>query len=123
QALLDFLDPGASEDFTAWHYGVHGRWMIPIGARTKFQPYAIVGAGIDKVKDKYESPTNSDHLSQSVLGLQGGLGFHYWMSPTVGLGRDANYHNAFTSEDEIGHDSVPYLTIAAGLRWKHRTPR
>lgn len=117
QALLDFIDPGASDDFTVWRYGVHGRWMVPLKS-AKLAPYVGVGMGMYSMKDKYESPTISDELTQTVFGLRGGLGCDYWLSPKIGLGIAADYNKASTSEDEIGYDSTPFYTVAAGVRWR-----
>jgi hypothetical protein len=121
QALLDFIDPGASDDFTSWQYGVHGDYMIPVGSESKFSPYVVGGFGFYSVKDKYDSPTNADELTQTAFGIRGGLGCDYWISPTFGLGLDANYNDTFTNEDDIGFNNTPYFTIAAGVRWKPKT--
>jgi outer membrane protein W len=123
QALLDFIDPGASDDFTSWQYGVHGDYMIPVGSGSKLSPYVVAGLGLYSVKDKYDSPTNSDELSQTAFGIRGGLGCDYWISPTFGLGLDANYNDTFTNEDDIGFDNTPYFTIAAGVRWRPKTAK
>src|SRR5262245_28649127 len=101
QALLDFIDPGASNDFTIWQLGAHGHWMVPVGQGGKFSPYVTAGLGLYSLKDEYESPTNSDKLSQTAFGLRAGLGCDYWVGPKLGLGIDANYNDTFTSEDEI----------------------
>jgi len=118
QALLDFLDPGAEDQFTYQQYGVHGKWMIPTGSGSRVSPYLVVGAGLYSVKDKYESPTFSDELSQTAFGLRGGAGIDYWVSTTFGVGVDANYHNPFASEEEIGYDSAPFFAVSGGIRWK-----
>jgi outer membrane protein W len=117
QSLLDFLDPGASNEFTTWQYGIHGNWMIPV-KWSKVSPYLVVGTGAYSVSDEYESPTNSEELSQTAFGFRAGLGADYWTSPTFGIGIDANYNDTFTSEDTMGFSSTPYFTIAAGIRWR-----
>lgn len=118
QALLDFLDPGADNQFMVWRYGAHGKWMVPTGSGRRVSPYVLLGAGFYSVKDKYESATNSEELSQTAFGFKGGLGVDYWTSSTFGLGIDVNYNDTFTSEDDIGHGSTPYFSIAAGIRWR-----
>ena len=118
QALLDFLDPGAENTFSIWHLGVHGKWMVPFPSEGRLHPYLVVGAGMYDMSDAYESDALSDELGQSAFGFRGGAGVDYWISPKLGLGVDLNYHETFTSEDEIGHDSTPFVTFTAGLRWK-----
>src|SRR5262245_35763253 len=82
--LLDFIDPGASDDLTSRQYGVHGDYKIPVNGGSKFSPYVVAGLGLYSLKDKYESPTNSDELTQTAFGIRGGLGCDYWISPTFG---------------------------------------
>ena len=123
QDLLDLTDPGAENDFSAWQYGIHGRYRLPLGSGAKLDPYAAVGVGLYSVKDTYEStnPTNSDELSETVFGLRGGLGCDYWVSPKLGVGLDASYHKPYTTEDEIGYKSTPFFSVAAGVRWRLST--
>ena len=123
QAFLDFLDPGASETFTAWQFGAHGNWMIPVSDSSKFSPYVVLGVGLYNVKDKYESPTGTDELSQTAFGFRGGLGCDYWISPTFGLGLDTNYNDTFTNVEDIGYGNTPYFTVAAGVRWKPKSSK
>jgi hypothetical protein len=118
QALLNFIDPGASDVFTAWRYGVHGDYMIPVGSESKFSPYVVGGVALYGVKDKYRSPTNADELSQTAFGIRGGIGCDYWVSPTFGIGLGADYNRTFTNEDDIGFGNAPYFSITAGVRWK-----
>lgn len=122
QALLDFLDPGASESFATWQFGAHGNWMIPVSDSSKFSPYVVLGAGLYDVKDKYKSPTSADELSQTAFGVRGGLGCDYWISPRFGVGLDTNYNDTFTNVEDIGYDNTPYFTVAAGVRWKLKSP-
>lgn len=121
QEFLEFIDPGAENDFSAWQYGIQGRYRLPLGSGTKLAPYAAVGVGLYSVKDTYDSPTNSDEVSETAFGLRGGLGCDYWMSPKLGIGLDASYHKPYTTEDEIGYGSTPFFTIAAGVRWRLST--
>ena len=124
QALLDFLDPGASETFTTWQLGAHGNWIIPVSGSSKFSPYVVLGIGLYNVKDKYESPTNTDELSQAAaFGLRGGLGCDFWISPTFGLGLDMNYNDTFTNVEDIGYSHTPFFTLAAGVRWKPKSSK
>ena len=48
--------------------------MIPMKSATKWAPYVVAGTGLYSVKEKYESPTFTDELTQTALGMRGGGG-------------------------------------------------
>jgi len=91
---------------TTLQFGLHGKYLIPTGG--PLVPYVFVGAGLYNAKIT-DIPDTED-LSQSKFGMNGGVGAAYKINDMVSVGLNGAYHYAFSEfKPEIEGEKVTVL--------------
>jgi hypothetical protein len=89
-------------------FGGHGR--LEFGSAGRLIPYVIAGANVSTLKDLTRYPTYSNELSQTKLGMRGGVGLDLSAGAHARVGVEADYH-IVNGEPE----STQYMAVTAGV--------
>jgi opacity protein-like surface antigen len=115
----------ASQLFGVKDDNIHiGEWRV--GARLRRElvstnasvvPYAVIGAAIYPVRLVSQDSLGVLEYSSAKMGLNGGLGVDYRISPAVALGLEGIYNAGKAAQAKVGYDFVPDVELTFGLRW------
>ena len=96
----------ADSKFKIFHYGAFGKYMFKM-QNEKIAPY--VKAGVGFYNGKASAPGGSS-ASETDLGINGGVGVGFKVSPTAAVFVEGAYHNVFSDPD-----SYNFITATAGV--------
>lgn len=104
--------PGVELKAKTTNFGVHGEWFIPTGGGVL--PY--LGAGVGYYNRKLEASGGgvSTDVSKGGIGVNGGVGLGFKLTPSMGFGVDARYH--WTQKDKFVDDPA-----AEDVNWSFMT--
>ncbi|HLG93500.1 MAG TPA: outer membrane beta-barrel protein [candidate division Zixibacteria bacterium] len=91
-------------EFGAWGQYFFGEMEI-----RRLVPYIKAGLGGYNAKFKTESSSGSTSTGETNLGINGGGGAMYWLTPQVNLFLEGGFHNIFSDP------SANYLTVSTGV--------
>lgn len=112
-----FDDFGITDaSFTTIQAGAHGAFMLMSGDG-QVQPYVLLGAGIYNVKDKWEYSGGEDDVSTTAIGGKIGGGANFRVNPKIGIDLQVAFNATSTKEEDIGHDTTPYVSVRGGLTY------
>jgi opacity protein-like surface antigen len=97
---------------TSMQYGAHVKYFVPTGGQ--FLPYLNLGlAGYTrgvKFPDAIATEIGTDKATQTVLGMNAGVGVDYNVTPMVGIGVNGAYHYTFGEfKPDINGEKVKML--------------
>ncbi len=90
-------------------FGAWGQYFFGEMETRRLVPYIKAGLGGYNAKFKTESSSSSASASETNLGINGGGGAMYWLTPQVNLFLDGAFHNIFSDP------SANYLTVTTGV--------
>ncbi|MGE5177195.1 MAG: outer membrane beta-barrel protein [Hyphomicrobiales bacterium] len=99
-----------------WRVGGRLRREL-VSTNASVVPYAVLGAAIYPVRLVSQDSLGVLEYSSSKLGLNGGLGVDYRISPEVALGLEGIYNAGKAAQSKVGYDFVPDIELTFGLRW------
>ncbi len=107
--FLQSLDSNVTDaKVTIWQFGALGKYHFKMQSPT-IAPYVRAGLGFYNAKSSETGGSNSS-TSSTDMGINGGLGARFAVSPTASVFVEGLYHNIFT---EGG--STNYVEANAGL--------
>jgi len=89
-------------------FGAWGKYFFKMQS-DKVAPYVKAGVGGYNAKAKVESGSGSASASETNLGINGGVGAMFSVSPTASIFVEGAFHNIFSDP------SANYITATAGV--------
>lgn len=114
-----------SELFGVKDDNVHlGEWRIGgryrrelVGTNATLVPYLVGGVAIYPIRLVSEDSLGVLEVTSAKLGLNGGLGIDFRVSPQTALGIEALYNAGQAASQKVGYDFVPDVEVTFGFRW------
>jgi opacity protein-like surface antigen len=102
-------------EFTYVVVGARATWWFPTEGMV--DPYLLGGIGLYNVKEEWGGDVG-DEVSQTAVGARLGAGASFAVNENVGITLEASFHVTSTDEEEIGHDTTPYIGVRGGVSYR-----